>query len=88
MKDKEVETFLHGFFDAYKHTSDYKDASMMEIMARRQEFEERLDKMWRNICANPQQVMEYRSQVQSIKHAGLEVLRSKTTGKHKIVHKR
>ena len=31
---------------------------------------------------------EYKGQVKYIKDAGLEVLRSKSTGKHKIVYKR
>ena len=31
--------FINNYFNAYKHTSDYKDRSMMDIMAKRSEFE-------------------------------------------------
>lgn len=82
----EAQRKLHDMFNAYKSTSRYKDAEMMEIMLRRQEFEENLDKMWQNcISGNIQQVVEYKKQVQSIKDAGLVVQRSKSTGKHRIV---
>ena len=77
---------LYSFLEAYKHTSKYKDSVMMEIMLRRQEYEKLLDEMWRIFTSgNLQQVVEYKKQVRSIKDAGLVVLRSKSTGKHKIV---
>lgn len=79
--------FGDGFMDAYKRTSDYKDSAMMEIMLRRQEFEQRLDDMWRVYKnGNMQQVFEYRKQIDTIKSAGLVVKRHKETGKHKIVY--
>ena len=86
MNGEQVKAFLDGFREAYKHTSDYKDSAMMEIMMRRQEFEQRLDDMWRIYrSGNLQQVVEYKKQVQTIKDAGLIVQRSKSTGKHRIV---
>lgn len=84
----EAQKKLHDIFDAYKHTADYKSSAMLEIMCRREEFEQHLDKMWQTYTSgNLQQVVEYKKQVRSIKDAGLEVLRSKSTGKHKIVYK-
>lgn len=79
--------FIEDLFGSFKHTSRYKDSAMMEIMCRRQEFEENLDKMWQTYRSGYlQQVVEYKKQVQDIKDAGLVVLRSKTTGKHKITY--
>lgn len=78
---------LHDMFEAYKHSSSYKDSARMEIMCRRQEFEQRLDDMWRIYkSGNMQQVFAYKQQIADIKAAGLEVLRSKSTGKHRIVY--
>lgn len=78
---------IEDLFGAFKHTSKYKDSAMMEIMCRRQEFEENLDKMWQTYRNGYlPQVVEYKKQVQDIKDAGLVVLRSKTTGKHKITY--
>ena len=77
---------LDDMFNAYRNTSRFKDSEMMEIMLRRQEFEQHLDKMWQNcLNGNLLQVVEYKKQVQSIKDAGLVVQRSKSTGKHRIV---
>lgn len=74
------------FLDAYRNTSEYKDSTMMEIMLRREEFERNLDEMWSIYRrGNMNQVFEYRKQIETIKSAGLQVLRSKSTGKHKIV---
>lgn len=82
----DAQKYLHDIFGAFKHTSDYKDSSMMEIMCRKAEFEQHLDKMWGIYTrGNLQQVIEYKKQVQSIKDAGLVVMRSKSTGNHKIV---
>lgn len=77
---------LHDMFEAYKHSSHYKDSARMEIMCRRPEFEKRLDDMWRIYKnGNMQQVFAYKQQIADIKAAGLIVQRSKTTGKHRIV---
>lgn len=82
----EAQKKLHDIFNAYRHTSDYKDSAMMEIMCRREEFEKNLDEMWRIYTSgNMKQVFEYRKQIDTIKSVGLQVLRSKSTGKHKIV---
>ncbi len=82
----EAQKILEDLFNGYKHTSQYKDSAMMEIMGRRQEFEQHLDKMWQIYTSgNLRQVVEYKKQVQQIKSAGLVVQRSKSTGKHRIV---
>ena len=74
-------------FGAYMKTAKYKDSCMMEIMCRKQEFEETLDEMWKVYTSgNLRQVVEYKKQVKEIKEAGLIVLRSKTTGKHRITY--
>ena len=77
---------LHDIFETYKHSSSYKDSAMMEIMCRRQEFEQRLDDMWKiYLGGNLNQVVAYKQQIKDIKAAGLIVQRSKSTGKHRIV---
>lgn len=77
--------FIDNYFNAYKHTSGYKDRSMMNIMAKRSEFEKNLDDMWKiYIGGNPAQITEYNKGVQNIKEAGLKVLRN-SAGKHKII---
>ena len=83
------ESFFRGFMEAQKHTTKYKDECMVEIMCRRQEFEHHLDEMWRiYLSGNMKQLFAYKEQVKSIKDVGLEVLRSKSTGKHKITYKK
>lgn len=78
---------IHDMFDAYKHSYDFKDSLMMDIMSRRAEFEKRLNDMWRIYTSgNMRQVVEYKKQVQSIKDAGLVVMRNKA-GDHKIAFK-
>ncbi len=77
---------LEDMFNAYMGTASFKDNAMLEIMIRRQEFEEHLDRMWKTYTSgNLRQVAEYKKQVQIIKDAGLVVQRSKSTGKHRIV---
>lgn len=77
---------LDDMFNAYRHTSEYRDRAMIDIMCNREKFERNLDEMWRIYTSgNMNQVFEYRKQVETIKNAGLQVLRSKSTGKHKIV---
>ena len=78
--------FINDYFDAYKHSYEYKDRNMIEIMTRRKEFEEHLDDMWRIYSSgNPRQIVEYNKQLDSIKGSGLKVLRN-SSGKHKIVY--
>lgn len=85
--EDKIKAFLDGFKEASKHTSNYKDGIMMEIMCRRQEFEQRLDDMWRVYTSgNLKQVVAYKQQIADIKAAGLIVQRSKSTGKHRIVY--
>ena len=77
-----------NYFDAYKHTSKYKDDSMMEIMARKSEFEENLDEMWAIYLRGvTHQIVEYNKGLERIKSAGLKVLRN-SAGKHKIVFRK
>ena len=55
-------------------------------MSRKGEYEKRLDDMWRiYLSGNMRQLFPYKDQIKYIKEANLQVLRSKTTGKHKIV---
>lgn len=78
---------LNDLFSAYKHSSDYRDRSMMEIMSQREKYENHLDEMWAIYSrGNPSQIVEYNAQVAGIKEAGLKVLRN-SAGKHKIVFK-
>lgn len=81
----EAGKMLNDMFDAYRHSSDYKDRSMMEIMSKRAEFEKNLDDMWVIYSkGNIAQIIEYNKAVQNIKDAGLFVLRN-SAGIHKIV---
>lgn len=84
----QAQQMLHDMFEAYKNTSEYKDRSMMEIMMRKNEFEENLNQMW-DIYRRGylQQVVEYKKAIREIKDAGLTVLRNKA-GQHKIVFKK
>lgn len=85
MTKTEAGKMLNDMFDAYRHSSDYKDRSMMEIMSNRAEFENNLDNMWAIYSkGNIAQIVEYNKAVQNIKDAGLFVLRN-SAGIHKIV---
>lgn len=76
---------LDDVFNAYKHSSQCKDDSMMGVMLRREEYEKHLDEMWAIFRSGLfEQAVEYKKQVRSIKEAGLVVLRN-SAGKHKIV---
>lgn len=77
---------LHDMFEAYKHTGEFKDRSMVEIIAQREKYEQLLDDMWRVCCRGLSEAMAYKQKIDYIKSAGLVVMRSKTTGKHKIVY--
>ena len=62
---------------------------MIGIMQHRQDYEKALDEMWAiYLKGNLKQLFIYKDQIKYIKEANLEVLRSKSTGKHKIVYKR
>lgn len=77
---------LEDIFNAYRNTSGYRDREMIDIMCNREKYEQNLDEMWRIYTSgNMKQVFEYRKQIETIKGVGLQVLRSKSTGKHKIV---
>lgn len=79
------EDIFGNYFDAYKNTSQYKDSSMMEIVARKIDFEKNLDEMWEIYNKGlPVQIVNYNKQIKQIKDAGLKVFRN-SVGKHKIV---
>lgn len=81
----DAQRILSDMFSTYKRSSSYQYAAMMEIMARREEFEKHLDEMWAIFRSGLfEQAVEYKKQVRSIKAAGLVVLRN-SAGKHKIV---
>lgn len=83
----EVIDAINDMFDSYRHTSEYKDRSMMEIMSKRSEFEKNLDDMWEIYSKGcPEQIVQYNKGVNQIKEAGLKILRN-SAGKHKIVYK-
>lgn len=87
MEHVDPKKMLDDMLNAFRHTSDYKDSAMLDIMFNREKYEQHLDEMWRIYTSgNMKQVFEYRKQIDSIKSAGLKVLRSKSTGKHKIVY--
>lgn len=77
--------FINDFFSAYKETSEFNDAGKLEIAARKKEFEETLDEMWRIYRRGwISQIVEYNKQVSEIKKYGYKVLRN-SVGVHKIV---
>lgn len=81
--------FFRDLFEPYLHTSSSMDGRMISIMQKRQDYEKRLDDMWAiYLKGNLKQLPIYKDQIKYIKAANLEVLRSKSTGKHKIVYKR
>lgn len=78
--------FLDDMMDTYRRTSGYRDDMIRGIGLHRSEYEEHLDKMWANYRAGcMEQVVTYKEQVKYIKDAGFTVMRSKSTGKHKII---
>lgn len=81
--------FFNNLIEPYFHTAQAMDDRMIGIMQHREDYEKRLDDMWQNYRRGcMMQVVDYKGQAKYIKEAGLEVLRSKSTGKHKIVYKR
>lgn len=85
MNDAQKKVF--ELFESFKHTSDYKDSAMIEIMGNREKFENNLNEMWAAVPRiGMSQMMEYRKAVEHLKSVGLKVLRN-LEGKHKIVHK-
>lgn len=80
-----IPDFLNDFFNACKETSEFNDAGKLEIAARKKEFEENLDEMWRIYRRGlVSQIVEYNKQVSQIKKYGYKVLRN-STGIHKII---
>lgn len=85
MNGQDLKNILMGMFE---NTPEHKNAAMVDIMLHRKDYEQNLDNMWRVYTSgNMRQVFEYRKQVETIKAAGLVVMRNKV-GKHKIVHNR
>lgn len=83
------EALFGNSFDFKNGQHNYDPYASMDIlMHRREEFEKNLDDMWRIYSTgNVRQIVEYQKQVDSIKAAGLKVLRN-SAGKHKIVMKK
>lgn len=76
---------FENYFSAYKNTSDYKDSCMLEIVAKKKEFEENLDDMWRIYNKGvPAQIINYNKGIKQIKDAGLKIFRN-SDGLHKII---
>ena len=77
--------FINEWFNAYQHTSGYRDDNMLNIAMRKEEFEDQLNEMW-HIYSTGQvrQIIEYNKQVSEIKRYGYKVMRN-SEGKHKIV---
>lgn len=75
---------LNDIFEAYKHTSDFKDRSMINVMTRRREYEENLDEMWANASWNLRQLAIYKEQVKYLKGLGITTMRN-SAGKHKLI---
>lgn len=84
MEMNDAQKMLHDMFEAYKHTSEFKDSSMMEVMVRKREFEENLDEMWANSVWNMQQLAIYKKEVKHLKSLGITTMRN-SAGKHKLV---
>lgn len=81
--------FLRDLFEPYFHTSSSMDSRMIDIMHHRADYEKRLDDMWAvYLKGNLKQLPIYKDQIKYIKAANLEVLRSKSTGNHRIVYKK
>lgn len=84
----QAQEMLHNMFEAYKHSSDYKDSVMMEIMMNKAKFEKNLDDMWALVPrCGMSQMTEYKKGVDQIKACGLRVLRN-DAGKHKIDYRK
>ena len=80
-----IPDFLNDFFNAYKETSEFNDVGKLDIAARKKEFEENLDEMWRIYRRGlVSQIVEYNKQISEIKKYGYKVLRN-STGIHKII---
>lgn len=85
----EAQQKMHDLFNAYKNSSQFKDAAMIEIISRKQELESLLNEMWSiYLSGNFKQLEGYFKQVNQIKDAGLRVLRNDKTGKHLIDFKK
>lgn len=77
--------YIDDLFNAFKNTSDYKDSCMMEIVAKKKEYEDNLDAMYDNYKKGcTRQIVSYNEQINNIKKCGLKVFRN-SKGKHKIV---
>ncbi len=79
-----MDDFLNDLLRAASSSHREEDNQKLEIVCRKKEYEETLDKMWRNYMINPQQIIEYKKQVEAIKYCGCMVLRN-SSGQHKIV---
>lgn len=89
-KHKEVITinntdFLNDLLKAYSGSYQAKDDQRMDIVCRKKEYENTLNKMWSiYMKGNSKQIIAYQEQVDIIKRCGCKVYRN-SNGVHKIV---
>lgn len=83
-QNNNFETLFSDFFAAYNDSYQNRDNTAFDIALRKQQYEENLDAMWRNVVYNTELIIEYNKQVGMIKSAGFRVYRN-SEGKHKIV---
>lgn len=80
-----MNNFFEDYFRAYQSTYESKDNTKLEIVSRKNEFEQNLNDMWEIYRkGNTRQIVEYQKGVAQIKEAGLKVFRN-PQGIHKIV---
>ena len=74
------DNFFNNFFGALMQGSHYHD-----IFSKKDEYEKRLNNMWKNyLSGNPSQIETYNEQISIIKSSGYKVFRN-SKGEHKIV---
>lgn len=78
------EEFMNDLFKACDSSYQTRDYNRIEMVCRKAEYEETLDKMWATYMSSPAQIVEYNKQVAVIKDYGCKVFRN-SKGKHKIV---
>lgn len=76
--------FYEDLLKAAKSSYRAKDEERYDIAIKKGEYEEMLNRMWRNYMVNPQQIIEYNKMLKMIKESNYKVLRN-SLGKHKIV---
>lgn len=85
-QNNNFETLFSDYFAACNNSYQNRDNTAFDIALRKQQYEENLDAMWRNVVYNTELIIEYNKQVGMIKSAGFRVYRN-SEGKHKIVRR-